>query len=791
MSIIEKVNNRFMSNLTSYLSQWLPDGKIEGHEYVARNPTRGDSKHGSFKVNIHNCVWKDFALNEKGGNDPVSLYAYLRSLPMGEAAKELADSSELSTSKVISKAKSPSKSKEDDWTIVLPVPTGAPKIPYLSKLHWVYRDANGKLLKLIERHNLPDGEKEFKPWTLWSNKKTGRMKWKRKMIPAPRPLYGLELLGSYPTGAVLLVEGEKACDAARKLVPWAICMSWPGGANAIENIDWSSLKGRAVAIWPDNDDVGMVAASGGYKEVRDPKTGAVKNEYYRGIADRLHGSAQYVKIVKPPSDKPKGWDLADALAEGWSADRVKNFIKDNSSLWEPPAQDVPSIEPDIIHEADDDIPEGDIYPEDLAAYAGEENLLPDPAPARVPTTERMNPNLPHRHPKNGKTLANIENLTEMLRRLGVIARYNVISKEEELLIPNKSFSIDNMANASHAWILSECARFSMPTEKVSDFLTYISDQNPYNPVCNWIKSKPWDGKSRLESLYATVVAVGEKENEDALELKKVLMRRWMISAIAAAFNPSGVSAHGVLVFQGHQYLGKTQWFKSLVPKDLGVISDGVILKPDDRDSVKQAVSFWMIELGELDATFRKSDIAQLKSFLTKDKDILRKAYARKESTFARRTVFFASVNPKNFLHDSTGNRRFWTIECADINHEHGIDMQQLWAEVWEQLYKKGETWFLTHDEMLMLNDHNENFESKEAIEERIVTDFNWDAPENLWKEMTATDALRSIGIDRPTQMEKTKASQIIFKMNGGKKRKTKGLSMLLIAPRAYQPGIVP
>ena len=47
--------------------------------------------------------------------------------------------------------------------------------------------------------------------------------------------------------------------------------------------------------------------------------------------------------------------------------------------------------------------------------------------------------------------------------------------------------------------------------------------------------------------------------------------RWMVSCIAAVFNPDGVSAHGILVLQGDQYLGKTKWMKSLAPRELSVI----------------------------------------------------------------------------------------------------------------------------------------------------------------------------------------------------------------------------
>ena len=134
------------------------------------------------------------------------------------------------------------------------------------------------------------------------------------------------------------------------------------------------------------------------------------------------------------------------------------------------------------------------------------------------------------------------------------------------------------------------------------------------------------------------------------------------------FNPDGISAHGVLVLQGDQYLGKTKWMKSLAPKELGVIKDGITLNPSDKDSVMQCVRNWIVELGELDATFRKSDIASLKSFITSDRDVLRRPYARLESEFARRTVFLHRLTQSNFT--TQGNRRFWTIECEYIDYNH-------------------------------------------------------------------------------------------------------------------------
>lgn len=394
-------------------------------------------------------------------------------------------------------------------------------------------------------------------------------------------------------------------------------------------------------------------------------------------------------------------------------------------------------------------------------------------------TEPANDNLPTSQwlpdvTSKGKPLATIENLAALCRHLQIVLRYNVISKEEEILIPGQSFSPDNQANASLSWLVSWAARLQMPTDRVGDFVTYLADKNQYNPAMQWITSKQWDGQSRLKDLFDTIEATDNP-------LKEVLMLRWLVSAVAAAACPEGVSAHGVLTLQGDQYLGKTKWFKSLVPENLGILKDGMLLRPDDKDSVKQVCSFWLVELGELDATFRKSDIAALKSFITNKSDVLRRAYARRESHFARRTVFFASVNPKQFLHDATGNRRYWTIEAKHIDHSHGVDMQQLWAEVYI-LYLQGESYYLSPEEMAMLNTNNEEFTVLDPILERLQSRLLWNADKYEWSWRSATDVLIEVGMDRPTTSDVTKAAAYIRQQNGNQGRRTPSARQLLCPP---------
>ncbi len=84
------INRAALGSLPALLRRWLPDGRLVGREYTARNPRRADRRLGSFKVNVNSGRWSDFATGDKGG-DVVSLAAYLSGSGQAEAARALAD----------------------------------------------------------------------------------------------------------------------------------------------------------------------------------------------------------------------------------------------------------------------------------------------------------------------------------------------------------------------------------------------------------------------------------------------------------------------------------------------------------------------------------------------------------------------------------------------------------------------------------------------------------------------------------------------------------------------------
>ena len=86
----QAINRAALSELPFLVARWLPGGKMQGREWVARNPRRSDKNPGSFRVNMQSGRWADFAQTEARGGDVIALAAYLANIPQHEAARNLA-----------------------------------------------------------------------------------------------------------------------------------------------------------------------------------------------------------------------------------------------------------------------------------------------------------------------------------------------------------------------------------------------------------------------------------------------------------------------------------------------------------------------------------------------------------------------------------------------------------------------------------------------------------------------------------------------------------------------------
>lgn len=267
-------------------------------------------------------------------------------------------------------------------------------------------------------------------------------------------------------------------------------------------------------------------------------------------------------------------------------------------------------------------------------------------------------------------------------------RYNAMTHRLELDTPAIQCAPERRSNHEITWFRHTALSHGMKPDQAVEYLPLIAAE--YHPVREWILSHSWDGRDRVAELLDTITS------DDPLA--KQLIRRWLYQCVAALEVGSDFRPSGVLVFQGPQGVGKTSWVRSLAPVDRRWIAIGMGLDPSRRDDVQTLTRYWIAELGELDATFRRADVAALKAFVDRDCDTYRSAYARREEEIPRRTVLFGSVNRRDFLADDTGNRRWWTVRVTDCDFRHGIDPGQLWAQVWHER-QSGAAYRLTPDEL--------------------------------------------------------------------------------------------
>lgn len=340
--------------------------------------------------------------------------------------------------------------------------------------------------------------------------------------------------------------------------------------------------------------------------------------------------------------------------------------------------------------------------------------------------------------ENGEKKAyfSIENFEKELEKREISIKLNIITREIDYLSGAMHVDTDDTVTM----LFSELYRTHRPVNIaiITDYARYVANKNAYNPVLELIKGTEWDGVDRMGFLY-DALHIDEKDT-----LSRLLILKWFWQGISLLRNDESnpFGADGILVLSGAQGLGKTTFFRhfAIKPEWFG---GGRKIKSADKDHERRCVTSWIVELGELDTTFKHADAGALKEFITREMDIYRLPYGRTDRKHARRSNIGATVNGHDFLIDETGNRRYWTVPITriDLKALVAINPLQVWCQVWEQVAKYDVQGFrLAENERACLEKLNESHTKTIKGEDEIL-DIIAIAEDKgyIWQMMTVTE----------------------------------------------------
>ena len=606
----------------------------------------------------------------------------------------------------------------------------------------VFRYSNHGYVIRIDK---PDGK--ITPTVQWC---TG-IGWTYYHFSEPRPLYGAEDIK--PGDRILIVEGEKARDAGKRLLGHVYTViSWPGGTNAVEKADWSELKGRDVLLWPDMDEPGLNAMIGVHTDQKEKP----------GVADlALEAGAASVRYINWDKRKPKGWDIADAETDGIPKQELIAWAKEFSRDYIPQTSDT-------MHELSD----GD----EMLQYYQEYQQIEEQEP--MPKNVIQHPAAKEKQwdldlISNDKGVENnahnakiyLENHEDTK---GVFA-YNAF--DDQIYIVHSAPWDDNHSQIPRiiadediteamCWLNGHLQKQSL--QVVQSLINVAAKKRSFDPVQNYLKTIEWDGQERIGTWLNRYFGA------DDTDVHRAIGRKFLIGATARALDP-GCKMDNMLILEGSQGIMKSTAVSELFTKDWFADEVRTFESPMELGTALQGA--WGVEVPELSA-MRKSDTNAVKKALSTLVDRYRPPYGRHVISRPRRCVFIGTVNEStSYLPDMTGNRRYWPVTVRNVDIKGIInDRDQLWAEA-KRAYDDGERWWFDYDmDQELIASIEETQEQREKVDSwhEVIDDLTLGASVISYDEIY--DKMR-IDVAQRKQIDDSRIKMIMKKLGWHYRRK--------------------
>lgn len=643
-----------------YIKAWLPDGEEENGQWSATNPLRHDVHRGSFKINLETGAFNDYADDEMVGRDAVTLYAKLNGLSNFEAAKEILEKYD-PTYFPVAYGKEVEK---EEWRQVTRPMKNAPELPMQKNevARWALEKRHGDLwLPVMWVVRIMKGEtKTDYPYTLFSNAKN--YEWRCKALKGTTyPLYNARSLEEKPNARVLLVEGQKVASVVKDyLTTWAV-VGWYGGAQSIGLSDLSVLMGREVYFSFDADAPGRQAIEKLEKILPNTK----------------------IHLVYPPSDVAQGWDLADAIKDGWTQERLEEHIlKDEPkpAVTEDNLPEVQHISPCLTPIRFTAVSEQEkFFLRNLLTE--EKNCGVDKQTGTVHTRVLLRDNWIGLWVEHDRQLKNsiMMDYTTGLKQTAYSSKSEWLGaiehRADELEIPQSSLTDSALKKIERA--------IELQGKKYNRVIDFIDELKNLYPVKNRTRSKLFD-----EFMKIFTFNVERFENEPLdhyverkayiLKLYRELWFKYLLRMhghINGTRKNEDGTYYGLLpndivpVLVGGQGIGKTTFVQWLAMEDelYSDLGSGLKSKFGNEETFKKIRGKLIVELGEMKIMRDSNDIEQVKSFVSKTTSDIDIKYVEQQYQTPVTASYIGTSNPMQFLSDNTGNRRFSPVKLENID----------------------------------------------------------------------------------------------------------------------------
>jgi len=261
-----------------------------------------------------------------------------------------------------------------------------------------------------------------------------------------------------------------------------------------------------------------------------------------------------------------------------------------------------------------------------------------------------------------------------------------------------------------AFLKNEGMRLGLTANKTAyeDCVRELATKNrTENPFAKWVDSKPWDGIDRLE-LIKNAVRI-DSSSESNIRIYNEFLPKWFVGLAASAYTLGNAEHQQMLVLRSADKQGvhKSRFLRSIIPTTRygSWFTETETIDPKSRDDNWSLLSNILWVVGELDFATTSQDSSILKSFLTKSVSV-RRPFFKNVVSGPKICTFVGCTNKKEFLRDRTGNRRFVILDVEYLDENHGVDLQQLYAQL-VHMFKGGYRFWLNDEEIAFLNNLND------------------------------------------------------------------------------------